>query len=378
MDTDQVKRSDDAMTQSLMLDTKLGQSRKVFCVNNLKQITYFKNLLSGRWKHEDDISISSQELNFAITEIECILFYKKNRTICATYPCARLSHLCNALDYFAETIGSDTFKLYLSKLVPPISLDQLVSLRSLDDVKQYKPLLTAIDEVVKSTDHKTNKMNDKVVMNWKNVSCEMLICCEYIAVTIFSKHWKLTSFNVHELLYYRKPAEVISLWNYIQRNKLYIQHPQIFTAIHALKCKKFEQKAMDALITVVVDSICIMCADDQNKLCDVPKSEWMETLIKNVAVPSQKYFVPLIKMLKKKMKELEQSNINTLDLVTAISKTAKLWFSVCVKHEEQWITKELPNICSLETIEPLIEAITEYCANSKQLIPKGYIELVNK
>eukprot|EP01083_Nonionella_stella_P030144 82723_1 len=80
MDTDQVKRSDDAMTQSLMLDTKLGQSRKVFCVNNLKQITYFKNLLSGRWKHEDDISISSQELNFAITEIECILFYKKNRT----------------------------------------------------------------------------------------------------------------------------------------------------------------------------------------------------------------------------------------------------------------------------------------------------------
>eukprot|EP01083_Nonionella_stella_P131332 398951_1 len=294
------KDSSDATTQTLMLDTKLDQSRKAFYVRDLKLITYFKNQLSGRWKNVDVITIANKELNFALPEIECILFYKKNKTICATYPCTRLSHLCNALDYFTETIGSDTFTFYLYKCVPPIPLAQLVSIRSLDDVKQYKPLLTAIDEVVKSTDHKTNKMNDKVVMNWKYVPCKMLICCEYIAVTIFSKHWKLYGDNDHVLLYHRKPAEVISLWNYIQRNKLYIQHPQIFTAIHALKCKKFEQKAMDALITVVVDSICIMCADDQNKLCDVPKSEWMETLIKNVAVPSQKYFVPLIKMLKKK------------------------------------------------------------------------------
>eukprot|EP01083_Nonionella_stella_P318993 1168561_1 len=304
MDGDQGKRSDDAMTQSLMLDTKLGQSHKVFCVNNLEQITYFKNLLSGRWKHEDDISISSQELNFAITEIECILFYKKNRTICATYPCARLSHLCNALDYFAETIGSDTFKLYLSKLVPPIPLGQLVSLRSLDDVKQYKPLLTAVDEIIKDIHDKTHKNSEKIVANWKTVHCEMLTCCDYAAVTIFCKHWKLDNCNDHELLWYRKPTEVMSLWNYIQQNKLYIQYPKILSSIHALKCVKFEEKKMDVPITVIVDGLCIMCAE--NISCDTLKNEWMKTVIQNLNISEKKhrYFDVLIKMLKEKMKEM--------------------------------------------------------------------------
>eukprot|EP01084_Bolivina_argentea_P291628 501227_1 len=112
----------------LRLDTKLGQFKRKFAVKDLKRLQYFENQLSGRWNTDQFITISSQDICFADTDLAQLIYYKKENKIDALhYKRDRLIFLLNACDYFAEPIDAETICNYLCSSCPSITIKELTN-----------------------------------------------------------------------------------------------------------------------------------------------------------------------------------------------------------------------------------------------------------
>ena len=113
----------------IQMKTNLGDSQKSFHIEQLKQLTYFENQLSGRWNNDNILEMKSDDLNCSIQELSEILHCKINDELSPQYPYERLPFLCSALDYLTEEISVNIYYKYLKSTIPCIKPQQLITLK---------------------------------------------------------------------------------------------------------------------------------------------------------------------------------------------------------------------------------------------------------
>eukprot|EP01084_Bolivina_argentea_P215506 365877_1 len=225
----------------LRLDTKLGQFKREFAVKDLKRLKYFENQLSGRWNTAQFITISSQDICFADTDLAQLIYYKKENKIDARhYKRDRLMFLLSACDYFAETIDAESIYSYLCSSCPPITMKELTNYQL-----KNEHLLNAVQKCMKYMKDHANKMNNRILKQWKKIPMDIVISFPGLAVRLFVAQFKAEEVTkkIHHALSARIPAghavslfkrntsHIRILWQYIKQNKLYQHHPKIMHAI---------------------------------------------------------------------------------------------------------------------------------------------------
>eukprot|EP01084_Bolivina_argentea_P249966 418618_1 len=245
LEDEPLETENDDMKISLCMHTKLGESQKIFDSNDLQKITYFKNQLSQRWNNINEMNnictIKCNDLCFSIAEVEALVFYKKSNKINIRYPFDRLIYFCNASDYFAETIESNTFATYFEQCIPAIKYQHFLNLKLLCQTKQCENLSTAIHATIKQINDKDIQINNKIIRNWKSVPIQLLISNPNVAVTVFSKYFMLArkpgnyGCCILKFVAERSINDLCTLWSYILDKKLHLVNPNLLDRIYKIK-----------------------------------------------------------------------------------------------------------------------------------------------
>eukprot|EP01084_Bolivina_argentea_P301494 520161_1 len=362
----------------LTMDTKLGNSKKEFLVNDLKTITYFQNQLSDRWNNGNIINISSTDLNFSVMEIEALIFYKKYHAINAKYPHDRLPYFCHTLDYFTEKLHQKVFIQYFSTCVPAIQYQKLTTfLNSVRDIKECNILSAAIQQYMKHIIENKKKYDQKILNNWETVSSRFLICNGNVAASLFITHFKCYfGFQLEEFIRNRSCTDLMKVWSFIVSKRLYIQYPQILKTIYALKYNLMYMKDMilsknvvKMFTNIALDTIEIVLIN--KKLCNNNNKKGLCAMIKNFCEIINKrqnkevILYEFVKAISLKLIKLEKDNINTFDTISAVFKVTTWWFGSCTKIEENWIISEIPKHFSIKVMDSLFEGICDYVVSKK-------------
>mmetsp|Transcript_54202 Transcript_54202/g.89719 ORF Transcript_54202/g.89719 Transcript_54202/m.89719 type:complete len:470 (-) Transcript_54202:185-1594(-) len=183
-DEKQEAATQDKMT--LILNTKLGQSKQEFLLSDLLCIDYFQSSLSGRWNKSDPIIIASKDLNFAVQELELVIFYKQNDCINRKYALNRLPFFCQALDYFTgEKLSADVCDRFFEQCVPAVTPAQLVSLKLSCASKECGVLLQAVHDQIKRFDDRSKRFHSKIFAKWETAPIKLLTSMDSVAAAVF-------------------------------------------------------------------------------------------------------------------------------------------------------------------------------------------------
>jgi len=178
---------------TLIMRTKLGESKQKFLLADLIKIDYFKNNLSGRWKYDEPEHISSNEMNFATPELESLIFYMKNGIINRKFALQRLPYFCHAFDYLTAggKLTVKEFALFFTKCVPAVTHEQLVSLKSLCTTNECSVLLQAIKAQIKRFDESHEHFHAKMLRKWETAPIKLLASVDAVAAEVFMDQFQV-------------------------------------------------------------------------------------------------------------------------------------------------------------------------------------------
>eukprot|EP01084_Bolivina_argentea_P215507 365885_1 len=369
----------------LRLDTKLGQFKREFAVKDLKRLKYFENQLSGRWNTAQFITISSQDICFADTDLAQLIYYKKENKIDARhYKRDRLMFLLSACDYFAETIDAESIYSYLCSSCPPITMKELTNYQL-----KNEHLLNAVQKCMKHMEDRVHKMRILILKKWTKVSMDIVISSPGLAASLFVARFKTapitkTTIKYDDLsqeylidtightlsLLKRNVSDIHKLWKYIKQNKIYQQYPKImhvicginphFSSKYPLKIKKQKLSIFAEIGADATELICLENLEAFN----------INKLIQNFCAICKQSSGNFLLLMKDKINKLDTQKINTTPIAIALATSSKYWFEDAMNKEAKWIINVLSCRLSLETIKPLIQTISNHIAKGNRLKPE--------
>eukprot|EP01084_Bolivina_argentea_P215505 365876_1 len=314
----------------LRLDTKLGQFKREFAVKDLKRLKYFENQLSGRWNTAQFITISSQDICFADTDLAQLIYYKKENKIDARhYKRDRLMFLLSACDYFAETIDAESIYSYLCSSCPPITMKELTNYQL-----KNEQLQNAVKKCMKHIEDHANKMKDLILKEWIKISMDIVTASPGLAAGLFVSQfegkycWGNHGNGYTVSLFQRNGSDIQKLWKYIKQNKIYKQYPKIMHVIcnvnhdcgnYNSKPVKIKKQKLSIFAEIGSDAAELICLENLEAFN-------INELIQHFCAICKQSSGNFLLLMKDKINKLDTQKINTTPIAIALATSSKYWF----------------------------------------------------